>query len=57
MKLHALIPTVEHAEETELGSEMAWIASDLKQGLSAGVKEHVVNQPLVLQCERSQFAR
>ena len=57
MKLQALIPTVEHAEETDLGSEMAWIASDLKQGLSAGVKEQVVNEPLVLQCERSHFAR
>ena len=35
MKLQALIPTVEHAEETDLGAEMARIASDLKQGLGA----------------------
>ena len=55
MKLQALIPAVEHAEETDLGTEMPWIASDFKQGLSAGVKEQVVDEPLVLQDERSQF--
>jgi hypothetical protein len=48
MKLQALIPAVEHAEETDLGSKMPWIAGDLKQGLSAGVKEQVVDEPLVL---------
>jgi hypothetical protein len=57
MKLQALIPAVEHAEETDLGSKMPWIASDLKQGLSAGVKEQVVDEPLVLQRERGQFPR
>ena len=55
MKLQALIPAVEHAEETDLGTEMPWIASDLKQGLSTGVKEQVVDEPLVLQGERGQF--
>jgi hypothetical protein len=35
MKLQALIPTVKHAEETDLGSKMPWIAGDFKQGLSA----------------------
>ena len=53
MKLQALIPAVEHAKEAYLGPEMPGIASDLKQGLGAGVKEQIVNQPLVLQCERS----
>jgi hypothetical protein len=57
MKLQALIPTVEHAEETDLGTKVTWIARDLKQGLGAGVKEQVVNEPLVLQCERGQFPR
>jgi hypothetical protein len=51
MKLQALIPAVEHAEEAYLGPKMPGIASDLKQGLGAGMKEQVVNQPLVLQCE------
>ena len=57
MKLQALIPAMEHAEEADLGTEMPWIAGDFKQGLGAGVEEQVVDEPLVLQCERSQFAR
>ena len=57
MKLEALIPTVQHAEETDLGTEMPGIARDLKQGLGAGMEEQVVNQPLVLQGERGQFPR
>ena len=48
MKLQALIPAVEHAEETDLGAEMPWIASDFKQGLSTGMEEQVVDEPLVL---------
>jgi hypothetical protein len=47
MKLQALIPAVEHAEEAYLGSQMPRITSDLKQGLSAGVEERVVNEPLL----------
>src|ERR1017187_3717267 len=48
MKLQALIPAMEHAEEADLGAKMPGIASDLKQGLGAGVKEQVVDEPLVL---------
>jgi hypothetical protein len=47
MKLQALIPAVEHAEEADLGTEMP-CAGDFKQGLSACVKEQVVDEPLVL---------
>ena len=57
MKLQALIPAVQHAEETDLGTEMPWVASDFKQSLCAGVEQQVVDEPLVLQGERSQFAR
>jgi hypothetical protein len=39
MMLQPLIPGVEHAEETYLGSKVPGIASDFKQGLSTGVKE------------------
>src|SRR5271157_946720 len=49
MKLQTLVPGVEHAEEANLSSKMPGIASDLQQGCGAGVKEQVVNQPLVLQ--------
>jgi hypothetical protein len=48
MKLQTLIPAMEHAEETDFGAKMAAIASDFKQGLCAGMKEQVVDQPLVL---------
>ena len=57
MKLQALIPAVEHAEEADLGAEMPRVAGDFKQGLSAGVEEQVVDEPLVLQGERGQFPR
>jgi hypothetical protein len=49
MKLQALVPTVEHTEEADLGTRMPRVASNLKQHLGAGVKEQVVDQPLVLQ--------
>ena len=55
MKLQALSPAMEHAEEADLGPEVSWIAGDHKQGLSARVKEQVVDEPLVLQRERGQF--
>ncbi len=57
MKLQALIPAVKHAEETDLGSKVPRVASNLQQGLGAGVKEQVIDQPFVLQRERSQFPR
>src|ERR1035438_599814 len=57
MKLQALSPAMEHAEEADLGTEVSRIAGDLKQGLSTRVKEQVVDEPLVLQCERGQFPR
>ena len=47
MKLQALIPAMEHAEETDLGAKMPRVAGDFEQGLSAGVKEQVVDQALV----------
>ena len=39
MMLQSLIPSMEHAEETDLCTEVTGIASDLQQGLSAGVKQ------------------
>ena len=57
MKLQALIPAMEHAEEADLCSQMAGIACDLKQCLCAGVKEQVVDQRFVLQGQRSQLPR
>src|SRR5271170_907731 len=57
MMLQSLVPGMEHAEETDLGSQVAGIASDLQQGCSTGVEQQVVDQPFILQCEGSQFPR
>ena len=37
MKLQALIPAMEHAEEADLGTEMPWIAAS-QQSLCTGVE-------------------
>jgi hypothetical protein len=50
MVLQSLIPGMEHAEETNLGAEVAWIACNLEQGFGAGTKQQAVDQPLVLKC-------
>ena len=34
---------MQHAKEADLGTEMPGIARDLKQGLSTGMKEQVVD--------------
>src|SRR5258708_39989089 len=39
MMLQLLVPSVEHAEEADFGSQVPGIASDLQQSGSAGVKE------------------
>jgi hypothetical protein len=54
MKLEALIPTVQHAEEADISSKMSRVASNLEQRLGTGVKELVVDQPLVLQMRAGQ---
>src|ERR1019366_1454272 len=55
MMLQSLIPGMEHAEEANLRAEVTRIAGDLQQSCSAGVKQQVVDQPFILQCERSEF--
>src|ERR1700731_2700950 len=57
MMLQSLIPGVEHAEEANLGSQVPGIAGDLQQSCSAGVKQQVIDQPFILQWERSEFPR
>jgi hypothetical protein len=57
MMLQSLIPSMEHAEEADLCAEMAGIASDLQQGFGTGVKQQLVDQSFVLECEWSEFPR
>ena len=57
MMLESLVPGMEHAEEADLGTEVTRIASDLQQSGSAGVKQQGIDQPFILQGERSEFPR
>ena len=57
MMLQSLVPGMEHAEEANLSSKVPGIAGDLQQSCSTGLKQQVVDQTLVLQCQRSQFPR
>ena len=53
MMLQSLVPSVEHAEEADLGSKVPGIAGDLQQSCSAGMKQQVVDQTFILQGERA----
>jgi len=57
VKLQTLVPAVEHAEETDLRAKVPGIAGDFEQGLGARVEEQVIDEPLVLECERGQLPR
>ena len=57
MMLQSLVPGVEHAEEADLGSKVSRIASDFEQRCGAGAEQQAIDQPLVLERERSQFTR
>ena len=53
--LKALSPGMEHAEEADLGTEVAGITSNFKQRRGTGAEEQIVKQPLVLQNERREL--
>ena len=57
MSLQVLSPGMEHAQKADLSAEMLRIGGDLRQGLSAGLKQQVIDDSLVLQRKRGQFLR
>src|SRR6266571_4208841 len=57
MMLQSLIPSMEHAEEADLCAQVVGIASDLQQGFGTGVKQQLIDESFVLQCEWSEFPR
>ena len=57
MMFQLLIPGMENAEESDVGSEMFGIPSDFDQGFRAGAEQQIVNELLILQCERRQETR
>ena len=50
MELEFLVPSMEHAEEADLGTEMGGIACDFQQGFGAGLQQQTVDDLLVLEC-------
>ena len=57
MMLEVLSPGMEHAEETDVGSEMLGIASQFEQRAGAGAEEQIVEQPLVLEDQSGELMR
>jgi len=49
MMFQLLIPTVEHAEEADVGAEMAGITGDFEQRFGTGAEQEIVDDFLVLQ--------
>ena len=48
---------MEHAEESDVGSQVPGIASQLEHRRGAGAVEQIVEQPLVLQYKSGEFMR
>jgi hypothetical protein len=48
---------MEHTEESDVGSQMPWIASQFEHGRGAGAVEQIVEQSLVLENKSGQLVR
>src|ERR1019366_8898909 len=46
MNLEVLSPGMEHAEESDVGSQVLWIASEFQQRSGTGTEEQIVEQML-----------
>ena len=57
MNLEVLSPGMEHAEESDVGSQVLWIASEFKQRSGTGAEEQMVEEPFVLEDQRAEFVR
>ena len=57
MMLKVLSPRVEHAEESDVGSQVPGMASQFEHGRGAGTVEQIVEQPLVLENKSGERMR
>ena len=57
MMLKVLSPGMEHAEESDVGSQVLGIASQFEHRRGAGAVEQIVEQPLVLEDKRGELVR
>jgi hypothetical protein len=55
MMLEVLSPGMEHAEESDVGSQVLRVASQFEHRRGAGAVEQIVEQPLVLQYKSGEF--
>ena len=55
MMLEVLSPGMEHAEESDVGSQVPGITSQFEHRRGTGAVEQVVEQPLVLQYKSGEF--
>ena len=55
--IEVLSPGMEHAEESDVGSQVLGIARQFEHRRGAGAVEQVVEQPLVLQDKSGEFMR
>jgi hypothetical protein len=52
-----LTPGMQHGKEANFGAEVSLISGDFRQCLRTGVKQKIVDEPLVLQGQWRQFTR
>src|SRR5580658_5403257 len=57
MSEQLLVPGVQDAEETNLRTQMTWIASHGQQGFGAGTQQQAIDLALILQGHRRQLLR
>ena len=57
MMFQFLSPAMQNAEESDLSAEMFGIPSDFDQGFRAGAEQQIVNELLILECQRCQQMR
>ena len=57
MMLEVLSPGMEHAEESDVGSQVLGIASQFEHRRGAGAVEQIVEQPLVLEDKSGELMR
>src|ERR1039457_5250004 len=55
MMLEVLSPGMEHAEESDVGSQVPGITSQFEHRRGTGAVEQIVEQPLVLQYKSGEF--
>ena len=57
MMFQLLTPGMQHTEEPDVSAEVFGVPGDLNECRSAGLNKKIVNDLLVLQCNRAEFVR